>query len=402
MLMADSDKVGILLVDDRPENLLSETTVLDVLGEDIVQASSGRGALRQLLDRDFGVILMDVNMPGLSGFETAALIRERKRSENTPIIFVTAVHQTELHAMQGYNVGAVDYLFSPIVPEILLAKVRVFVNLHRMTARVERQAQELLAANEALRAEALERERAQAEVQQLNEALKRRADELSSANAELKTFAHTVSHDLRAPLRSISGFADLLVRKYAPGLDDTAKDYIQRVLSSCKHMGLMMDALMELSKATRAQMVRQPVDLSNLATAIAHDLDATRGDRHIEWVIAPGLAAQGDERYLRVVFQNLLANAFKFTAKQPAARIEVGAVTVKGQPAFFVRDNGIGFDMAEAGRLFAPFQRLSSAAGHEGTGSGLTMVQRIVERHGGRVWAESALGKGATFFLTLP
>ncbi|MCJ7432165.1 MAG: GAF domain-containing protein [Anaerolineales bacterium] len=229
----------------------------------------------------------------------------------------------------------------------------------------------------------------------------RRAVELEAANKELGAFSYSVSHDLRAPLRVMDGFSQALLEDYANVLDSQGKDYLERVRAASQRMGQLIDDMLKLSRVTRGEMRRAMVDLSALAQTIAAELRTAQPERQIEFVIAPGLVVNADPSLLRIVLENLLGNACKFTSKHPTARIEIGAAQHEGQAAYFVRDDGAGFDMAYAGKLFGAFQRLHASTEFEGTGVGLATVQRIIHRHGGRVWAEGAVDKGATFYFTL-
>ena len=231
--------------------------------------------------------------------------------------------------------------------------------------------------------------------------LRRYAAQLEAANAELNAFAYSVSHDLRAPLRAIDGFSQALLEDYADRLDDAGKGHLARVRSASQRMATLIDDLLNLSRVTRSEMHIGPLDLSALASGIAEGLKKRDPARHVEFAIAPGLHAQADPGLIRVVLQNLLENAWKFTGKCSAARIELGSVPHDGRSAYFVRDNGAGFDMTYVGKLFGAFQRLHGAQEFDGTGIGLATVQRIIHRHGGRVWAEGAVGQGATFYFTL-
>jgi hypothetical protein len=396
-----STRVKILLVDDQPDNLLSAEAVLESLGEEVVKAESGRQALRCLLEDDFALILLDVMMPGMDGFETARLIRERERSRHTPIIFLTALGKTEEHLFRGYDVGAVDYLFKPIVPEILRSKVSVFVELHRKTTLVAEHANLLETRNSELERTVAEKKRAEQEIVNLNQHLERRILELSAVNRELEAFSYSVSHDLRGPLSRIAGFSQALLESYADKLDDKGRLYLTRVNASAQRMCQLVDDLLNLARLSRADLRRDTVDLSALARSLAAELQAREPDRQVEVRIADGAVAQGDPALLRVVLLNLLENAWKFTRKHPAACIEFGVEDRDGQPAYFVRDDGAGFDMLQSHKLFNAFQRLHADSAFEGTGIGLATVDRIIKRHGGRVWAEGAVERGATFYFTL-
>ena len=234
----------------------------------------------------------------------------------------------------------------------------------------------------------------------LEDLVRTRTAELESLNRELESFSYSVSHDLRAPLRAIDGYAQILGEDYAGRLDANGLDLLERMRAGAQRMGQIIDDLLELSQVTRAEVRSGPVDLSATAWEIVAELASAEPGRDVAVEIAPGLRLRGDQRLLRIALTNLLDNAWKYTGPAPAPRIEVGAATIDGQRAYYVRDNGVGFDMKYAGKLFNAFQRLH---GYEfpGTGIGLATVARIFQRHGGRVWAEGAAGAGATFWFSV-
>lgn len=253
--------------------------------------------------------------------------------------------------------------------------------------------------------EIVRRQAIEAEIIQLNASLERRVRErtaeLEAANRELETFSYSVSHDLRAPLRSINGFSQALLEDYGDLLPVEGQDYLKRVRAASQRMSQLIDDILDLSRVTRAEMQRETVSLSTLAQAIAAELLANQPERRVEFVIQPGLEAYADPQLLQIVLENLLSNAWKFTSKHAQAHIEFGQTRVDGVPAYFVRDDGAGFDRTYASKMFMPFQRLHAVTEFEGNGIGLATVQRIIHRHGGRVWAEGAVERGATFYFTL-
>lgn len=246
-----------------------------------------------------------------------------------------------------------------------------------------------------------ERRKAEEALAQQAQELARSNNELSAVNKELEAFSYSVSHDLRAPLRSVDGFSKAILEDYADKLDEQGKDYLQRVRAASQRMAQLIDDLLNLSRVTRSDMRCEPVNLSALAQTIAEELKKTQPGRQVECVIKEGLTVNGDARLLKLVLENLLSNSWKFTAKHTSARIEFGVERPDGKFAYFVRDDGAGFDMAYVEKLFTPFQRLHAPAEFLGTGIGLALVQRIIHRHGGRVWAKGEVEKGATIYFTL-
>ena len=369
--------VSILIVDDDSTKRFALKTILAPLGEDVVEASSGPDALRQLLRQEFAVILLDVRMPGMDGFDTAQLIRQRPRSELTPIIFVTALGQDETDMGRGYDLGAVDFVFAPVVPAILRAKVAVFVELYRAQQELRRYRTRL---------ETLVEERTTA---------------LTAINRELEAFSYSVSHDLRAPLLAFDGLSKSLLDDYGDRLDKKANDYLKRMRTASQRMTSVFDGLQTLFRLTSGEISREHLDVTALANEIVGELRTGSPDRRVQVEIAKGISASGDRRLIRILLANLLNNAWKFSCTKTPSKVMVGTETVDGESRIFVKDNGVGFDMIYAHRLFGAFQRLHSQSEFAGAGIGLATARRIVNRHGGRIWAEGAVGEGATFYFVI-
>jgi two-component system sensor histidine kinase/response regulator len=370
-------KVGILVVDDDATKRFALRTILAPLDEDIVEASSGADALRQMLRSEFAVILLDVRMPIMDGFETAQLIRQRPRSELTPIIFVTALDQAETDMGRGYNLGAVDFVFAPVVPAIMRAKVGVFVELYRAQQELRRYRTQL---------ETLVEERTIA---------------LTAINRELEAFSYSVSHDLRGPLTSFDTMSKELLEDYDGRLDAKATKHLRKMRDASQRMASVFDGLQMLFRLTSGEIRREKLDVGAIAGQIVDELRAESPERKVDVEIDGDVTVSGDQRLVRILLGNLINNAWKFTATKPEAKIAVGQEVVDGEPRVFVRDNGVGFDMIDSHRLFGAFQRLHSQSQFAGAGIGLATARRIVNRHGGRIWAEGAVGEGATFFFVV-
>src|SRR4051794_24224538 len=385
--LAIEDRVNILLVDDQPANLLALEAMLQGLGQNLIKAESGREALKWLLDYDFAVILLDVKMPEMDGFETATLIRQRDKSRHTPILFLTAADNTHTQAVRGYAVGAVDYLVKPVVPEFVRSKVAVFVELAKKTGLLRRQAQLLAESEQA----ALELAETRAEL----------VRDLEHKNRELESFSYAVSHDLQAPLRRIDNFSRAVLESQGDRLDEGGQHFLARVREASQHMSQLIDDVLYLSRVTRADLREQDVDLSAIAHLIFTRLQESEPERRVELKLRPGVIITGDGQLLKIAMENLVENAWKFTAREAEARIEFGMTQVAGEATYFVRDNGAGFDMNYADRLFGPFQRLHPQQEFPGNGIGLATVQRIIHRHGGEGLGGGLVGEGGTVFFTL-
>ncbi len=514
------NKVNILIVDDRSDKLLALEAVLSDLNQNLVRANSGKEALRHLLNKEFAVILLDVAMPGMDGFETASLIRKRLNSEHTPIIFVTSLNDSENHIAQGYSLGAVDYMLTPIIPEILRTKVSVFVELYKKTEQIKQQAERLREIEEASHqrqlaeaADKLEKETernrfftlaldvlgigdfngrllqvnpawekllgyceeelkstevlnfvhpddrpsiaeriyalkkgrvleyfevrckhkdgsycwlgwtaapfpaekliyifgrditprklAEEKVSALNEQLHERVGELTEINKELEAFSYSISHDLRAPLRSMQGFAQALLEE--ENLSSTGRDFASRMGSSASFMDRLIHDLLEYSLLGRSEPARIPVNTEEVVAQVLIQADQQLREKNATCVVFSPLASVcGNPSTLSQVLMNLVANALKFVEPETVPRIEISTEILGNFVRISVKDNGIGIAPQYQEKIFGLFERLHTRQNYPGTGIGLALVRKGVERMGGRVGIESALGKGCRFWLELP
>ena len=351
----------VLVVDDNAD-LREYISSLLAPEYEVATANDGLQGLAAAQETPPDLIVSDVMMPGLTGTELVRQLRADPRTASVPIILISARAGQEA-AVAGLDAGSDDYLVKPFAAPELLARVRTHVQLAR----------------------------------------KRREwiSELEAANRELDAFTHSVAHDLRAPLRGINGMAELLFESKLQQLDPEGQKFLHYIHDSGTRMAQLIEDLLKLSRTTRGELIRQPFDLSELVRDVVRQMRGSAPDRQVDFIVPDGIRADGDPRLLRAALENLLGNSWKFTSKRPAARIEFGSDETHGGPVYFIRDNGAGFDMTYAAKLFGVFQRLHSAKEFEGTGVGLATVQRIITRHGGRIWAESAVNQGATFFFTL-
>lgn len=514
------DKANILLVDDRPDKLLALAAVLDDLDQNLIKVNSGKDALRELLHRDFAVILLDVAMPCMDGFETAALIRKRMNSEHTPIIFVTSLSDSENHIARGYSLGAVDYILTPIIGDVLKTKVSVFVELYKKTEQIRLQGERLREIEEAEhkrqlaeavdrleqetkrnrfftlaidmlgignfggrllqvnpawkktlgfteeelknvpaidflhpddramigeRVEALKkglaidyfevrcrhkdgsyrwigwtaapfpsekliyifgrditaRKIAEEKINGLNNQLQHQVGELTQINKELEAFSYSISHDLRAPIRSMQGFAHALLDEEK--LSDTGKDYAGRISNSARYMDQLIHDLLDYSLLGRTELAKIPVNVQSIVSEVLVQLDEQIRDRKAECIVkSPLHPVLGNPSTLSQVLLNLVTNALKFTPPDHAPRIEISTELHGNFVRIAVSDNGIGIAPEYQERVFGLFERLHTGQSYPGTGIGLALVRKGIERMGGHVGLESALGKGSRFWLELP
>jgi PAS domain S-box-containing protein len=516
---AESDPIEILLVDDTPDKLLALEAALGDMAETVVKAESGSEALRLVLRREFAVILLDINMPGMDGFETASLIRQRKSSAHTPIIFITSFSTADVEVYRGYSLGAVDYLFTPVTPEVLRSKVAVFVDLAKKNREIQRQAEALRCAEEdrmqrkldetnarlewetrrnhffrlsiellaiasydgiftqtnptwqktlgydedELHGHALQdfihaedlpttnevianilkadtslyfesrfrakngdyrwlgwtiapfaaegllyifardmtgRRERENEIRRLNGDLEQRTLSLQLLNQELESFSYSLAHDLRTPLRSITAYSEMMVGGEAGDLGPEALKMVRTIQRNSGRMTQLMDDFLAFFRVARKDVKQEKIAM----TSVAREAIATvsvDSKRKIEFKVGALPPAKGDPAMVLQIFVNLISNAVKFTALREKTEIEIGCLADRSPAVYFIKDNGVGFNMKYYSRLFGVFERLHRREEFDGTGIGLAIVQKIVQRHGGSVWAESVIDGGATFYFTL-
>jgi len=387
-----SEIVNILIVDDKVENLLALETVLGPLGCNLVRATSGREALRRLIRQEYALILLDIHMPDMDGLETAQLIRGREQNKDVPIIFITAEYTDLEHISRGYALNAIDYMLKPFDPEILRAKVGVLVELYQKTRQIQEQA-------EALRQSELHLEDL---VRQRTAQLETYAAKLEMSNRDLQEFAYIASHDLQEPLRKVQAFSDRLATRYTDALDETGRDYLERMRDASQRMQTLINALLDFSRlSSRAQPFTE-VNLNTVAkealSSLENQIERTKG--RVEIGDLPALEA--DPSQMRQLLQNLISNGLKFHQDGIPPIVQLSAQVEDGECRLSITDNGIGFDIQYLDRIFKPFQRLHNREEFEGSGMGLAICRRIAERHGGSITAASASGQGTTFLVTLP
>ena len=523
-----TDQHEILVVDDTPTSLLLLTHILADHGYRVRPASNGLLALRSVMAKVPDLILLDVKMPDLDGFEVCRRLKSDERSRHIPVLFISALGESS-EKVKGFEVGGLDYISKPFETEEVLARIKIHLRLGELTERLDQKVRErtveLTNANIKLQQEINERKQAEEALQEktneldsyftsaldllciadtngyfrklnpewektlgysieelqrcqfldfvhpddmentirtisslteqkavlgftnryrhkdgtyrwiewrsypignliyatarditerkqaedeirlfnveLEQRVHARTAQLELTNKELESFAYSISHDLRTPLRAIEGYSHILLEDFGQNLDEEGQQYLIRIRANVKHMANLIDDLLRLSRVTRGELDIDSVDLSLLAGEVVNDLKGKQPGRKVNVIIPAGLIVRADENLMRIVLFDLIGNAWKYTGKCMDACIEMGMTSMDGKQVYYVKDNGIGFDMAFVGQLFKPFQRLHSVKDFEGTGIGLAMVQRIIQRHGGQIWAQSEVEKGTTFYFTL-
>ncbi len=368
----------VLVVDSNRAFLDEVSTILHDNGYDVAHTQSGHEALELLAVQRVDCILLAWGVPAAG--EVCTRIKTAASIRDTPLMVLTDVDD-RMEMIEALSAGADDVTAKADGLELIAARLRAQIRRHEVDDERRRTRDQVLRG-------------------ELTDQLERANAQLVATNEELEAFSYSVSHDLRAPIRAINSFTSAVLEDTGHLLDEGSREYLQRVVRASTSMAEMIEALLELSRVSRAAIVREAVDLTSAATGLLDELSQRDPQRKVITRVAPGLSTTGDRRLVRVVFDNLLGNAWKFTSQREDARIEVGSEIRDGIPAFFVRDNGAGFDTAHAHSLFKPFKRLHTEKQFSGTGIGLATARRIVERHGGRIWAESSPGAGATFFVT--
>ncbi|NNN06668.1 MAG: response regulator [Elusimicrobia bacterium] len=375
-LPAPGEPPGVLIAEDNQEFASYLSRLLGALGP-VRVARDGEEALRLARELRPELVVADVMMPRLDGLGLCRALKSNPLTSSVPVVLLTALTDRE-SLTRGWKAGADEYLFKPFHPKEVVTRVRTLLESARARARAEA----------ALVLKARELERSNLEV--------------AAANEELKSFTSAVAHDLRAPLGNLDAYCTLLEKELAPeGVSPEGREHMRRIHGCVARMNGIILGLLQLSRAARRELADEDVDLSEAAWSIARELSQAQPKHPVDFIAAPGLHARGDGDLLRLVLRNLLENAWKYTSRHSAARVEFSALQLGGETVFFVRDDGAGFDMAYVGRLFGAFQRLHSPKDFTGTGIGLATVRRVVERHGGRVWVEAGVERGATFYFTL-
>jgi len=404
--------IKILIVDDREDNLFSIETILEKDNYTIVKAKSGREALKALLhQQDFSLILMDVQMPELNGLETAAIIYERDKLKNIPIIFITAFSYDEDYIFKGYKTGGVDYVYKPIKPELLRMKVSVFVDLYRKNRQLQLHEKKLIAANRSLQKEIEERRASEQKVKLLNEQLVQNNAHLKSVNEELDQFAYIASHDLQEPLRKIMVFSDKILMK--ENMEEETKKYFRKIINSSKRMQLLINDLLTFSRQSISSSDFKKADLNVLVKEAIAELEIEIEKNNVQVHIKELPAVWAIPSLMRQLFYNLLGNAIKFRKKtiDPVIHIESEKLNGHTHPEKLnaaeyyrirISDNGIGFDPKYSDEIFMVFKRLHSYHAFEGSGVGLSICKKIIEKHKGTITAQSNPDQGSTFVIELP
>lgn len=361
-----NEKTKILIVDDKPENLVELEVALRDLNIELIKASSGSEALIQTHGHDFALAILAVKMSEMDGYELAERFRNEEKTSRLPFIFISAEYTSNLNIFKGYEKGAFSFITKPFQPEILKNTVNFFV---------EKNEQEIK--------------------------LLQMSKKLEYSNRELESFSYSISHDLRAPLRALDGYSKIMEENYTKVLDEEGKRLLGRIKSNAKKMGALLDGLLDLSKLGRTEVHISTINMQELVVSVLNDIKNLHPN-HSKICIKNLLTVNADRSLLYQVWLNLISNAVKFSLKTENNQIEIGSTQTDDAIIYYVKDNGVGFNMDYAPKLFGVFQRLHSVQEYEGIGIGLAIVHRIITKLGGKVWAQASLNEGATFYFSLP
>jgi two-component system sensor histidine kinase/response regulator len=385
--MSPEAKINILMVDDEPANLVALEATLEGLNQNLVKASSGKEALRHLLDQDFALILLDVQMPNMNGIETAVTIREREKSRHIPVIFLTAQINTEDIMFKGYSAGAVDFLTKPLRPDVLRAKVGVFVELALIRQRLQQ--------------EIAERTRSADEVSKLNEQLASKNHELVETIEELERYSYSISHDMRAPLRAMQGFSEVLLEECEKELAPEHQRYLRKIVSGATRLDQLIQDVLSYSLISRSLFKLHPIDLDQLVRDIIEQYPGFQlpdADVQIEGKLPSVLA---NDATLTQCISNLIGNAIKFVKPGATPHVRIKVEQHAGQSRIWFIDNGIGIAPADLDRIFGIFVKIHPPETYSGTGIGLSIVRKAAQKMGAKVGVESTLNSGSRFWLQL-
>lgn len=412
--MGLSARIKILLVDDKENNLLSMESVLWQDGYQLVKATSGKEALKILLkEMDFTLILMDVEMPELNGFETAAMIYHREKLKHIPIIFVTAHSYGDDNVFKGYKAGAVDYIYKPVQPELLRAKVAIFAELYRKNHQLMQQEEKLLGINKSLEIEIKDRILSEEKVNVLNKQLLENIQQLESINKELDRFAYMASHDLQEPLRKIRIFSERISVKYSDDLDAEGKVYIDKMQLACEKMQYLINDILAFSKLNIEKEAMVNADINSIIDEVLADMEFEIQEKNAKVEVSKIPKLNVHPRLIKPLFQNLISNSLKYSKKEIDPVVKISAKLdeplkenhlnpVGKFCRINVEDNGVGFEQEYADQVFTMFKRLHVGSEYKGTGIGLAICKKIVEQHKGFISVKSEVNKGSTFIISLP
>ncbi len=409
--------VKILAIDDKLDNLISISALLKNVIPNcvVITASSGTEGITKARVELPDTILLDVKMPGMDGYEVCKQLKADEQTKHIPVIMVTAIRTDTRSHVKGLEIGADVFLSKPIGEAELTAQVNVMLRIKKtedvlrqekaaLEQRIAERTAELVRKNDQLHKEIAERKQAEEEIRKLNaeleERVQHRTAQLEAANKELEAFSYSVSHDLRAPLRHIEGFSRILEENYTDVLEDEGKRILGVILKSAQKMKTLIEGLLAFSRLGRKGLSMSNVDMTKLVEDTFAELKPS--DREIQLTLHPLPTVYIDLALMRQVWINLLSNAIKFSSHQDISMIEIGSKVDNDQNLLYIKDNGAGFDMQYADKLFGVFQRLHSSEEFKGTGVGLAIVQRVIRRHGGHIWAEGKVDEGATFYFTVP